>query len=132
MFRGATRAMSAIVQGAQAAWGAVPGANQQPGPPIPQAGQAVAANQQYSILNFTGGLPASVPSVSRVRIQATLRQAKLTQTAIVGALTALWAYTSYSQSWDGTWTGLLAPLLAAFLLDISVEGLKNQFSAKKV
>jgi uncharacterized membrane protein len=131
-FRGATRAMSAIVQGAQAAWGAVPGANQQPGPPIPQAGQAVAANQQYSILNFTGGLPASVPSVSRVRIQATLRQAKLTQTAIVGALTALWAYTSYSQSWDGTWTGLLAPLLAAFLLDISVEGLKNQFSAKKV
>jgi hypothetical protein len=131
-FRGAVRAMSAIVQGAQPTWGAASGATQQPGPPIPQAGPAVAATQQNSIFNFSGGLSAAVPSVSRVRIQSTLRQARLTQTAIVGALTALWAYTSYSQSWDGTWTGLLAPLLAAFLLDISVEGLKNQFSAKKV
>jgi hypothetical protein len=49
----------------------------------------------------------------------------------VGALMALWAFTSYQQTFDGTYTGLLAPLVGAFLLDISIEGLKNQVKDKK-
>jgi hypothetical protein len=80
---------------------------------------------------FGFGAPGAAPVLSRVRFQHSLRQAQILQTLVVGALTALWTFTSYKETWDGTWVGLLAPLLGAFLLDVSVEGLKNQVKEKK-
>jgi hypothetical protein len=75
--------------------------------------------------------PAPIPGLPRVLIQRELNSGRLLQTAVVGALMALWAFTSYQQTFDGTYTGLLAPLVGAFLLDISIEGLKNQVKDKK-
>jgi hypothetical protein len=75
--------------------------------------------------------PAPIPGLPRVLLQRELNAGRLLQTAVVGALMALWAFTSYRQTFDGTYTGLLAPLAGAFLLDISIEGLKNQVKDKK-
>jgi hypothetical protein len=75
--------------------------------------------------------PAPIPGLPRVLLQRELNSGRLLQTAVVGALMALWAFTSYQQTFDGTYTGLLAPLVGAFLLDVSIEGLKNQVKDKK-
>jgi hypothetical protein len=129
-FRVSVRAMSAIIQSAEPPWGDVRGPAARAA-----AGEAAEPPEQRhvtTIFSYGGTAPQSpIPGLPRVRILQSLLQAQLLQTGIVGALTALWAFTSYSQSWDGTWTGLLAPLLGAFLLDVSVEGLKNQIQQKR-
>jgi hypothetical protein len=80
---------------------------------------------------FGVSAPPSDDSLPRVRILRVLRWAQVLQAGVVCAFAALWSFTSYKETWDGTWPGLLAPMLGAFLLDISVDGLKTQIKEQK-
>jgi hypothetical protein len=124
----AVRAMVAAIPAEDGLWGSAPAAPSAAWPAA-LAHEATAAHLT-TIFNYSSPTPSAIPGLPRMRLLRDVRRIQLLQTAVVGALTALWAFTSYSQSFDGTYTGLLAPLVAAFLIDVSVEGLKNQVKEK--
>jgi hypothetical protein len=55
--------------------------------------------------------------------EATVWQAKLQQTIIVGLLFMVWALATYSPTFDGTWVGLATVFFSVFSVDIAVDSL---------
>jgi len=120
--------MAAIVNNVQVKWG---DHQQQEPDKWPSASLAAPLSQFITLFGTPEERSAAIPGLPRVAIEQQLLSAQLTQFAVVLALMALWAFSSYVKDFDGTFRGLLAPFFATFLLDISVEGLKGQLKGKK-
>ena len=119
--------MAAILNNVQIKWG---DADEPTSGAWPSASLAASTSHFVTLFGMPDSRRGAVTGLPRIALEHRLKSAQILQTVIVGALMGLWAFSSYVKDFDGTFSGLLAPLFATLLLDISIEGLKGQMKAK--
>lgn len=75
------------------------------------------------------GIPSALSGL-HFQSEREVQRAKGLQTIIVGILVVVWAFTSYTKTYGGTWSDISMIFFAAFAIDVTLDAMLSKISPK--